>query len=285
MKLDIGIASWQNPDRLDETITALRANTQSDWKLFVIDNASPDPRVKEVIERHAREEPRVVPVYKGTNTGYAGAVNQLLRMADTEFVAYVDNDCVVRTNGWDTALAVPLQRHHEVAMAFPATYVSYPIKRPDYTEILWGTGCFWMLKRARTDTIGFFDEELGHQEEVDYQTRLRLDGWRIVAVPGVNIHHYASSTVSPEAAARIEAGVIRWVNKWAAYFGGKAVNYHSPNVIRFEDWPVNALYLEEWYKERLPDLNHEPETLRIEGREYDLIKVPRYRHLYRERII
>lgn len=284
-QIDIGIASYQSPEKLDRTISALRRHTRSDWRLLIVDNASPDQRVREVIKDHADRDSRIIPRLLDVNTGYAGAVNEILRWADTKFVVYSDNDAEIRTPGWDDILAGYLERHHELAMVFPGTYVSYPIERVGYTEILWGTGCFWMLKTARIGNVGYFDEELGHQEEVDYQTRLRLDGWRIGAAREVQVLHHASSTVSPESKARIDAGVIRWVNKWAAYFCGKAVNYYSPNVLRFEDWPVHALYLEEWYRLHLPGLNDDPETMRLGGRDYDLIKVPRYRNLYRGRII
>lgn len=284
MRVDIGIASYQNPQKLDKTLRLLRRNSVLDWRCFVIDNASPDPVVRSVIERHASEEPRIVPVLRDMNTGYAGAVNTFLEMSETTFVGYLDNDAYVQSHGWDQALVDPLTKHHELAMTFP-NGGSYPIKRTYYTEVLWGVGFCWMLNRQRFVEIGGMDEEIGHQEEVDFQTRLRLAGWRIAAVPQVNVKHDATSTMNPASQERINNGVINWVNKWAAYFGGKNLNYYSSNVIRFEDWQVNALYLEEFYMERLPDLNSSPETIRIEGKDYDLIKVPRYPNLYRNRII
>jgi hypothetical protein len=35
----------------------------------------------------------------------------------------------------------------------------------------------------------------------------------------------------------------------------------------------------------MPDLNANPEVVVLEGREYDLIKVPRYKDFYKGRII
>ena len=62
-------------------------------------------------------------------------------------------------------------------------------------------------------------------------------------------------------------------------------NYHSPNVTRWEDWPPNALYLEEWWKTRLPGLNDHPESVTVDNRQYDLIKVPRFKGFYTGRVI
>lgn len=290
--LYIGIASWQNPDALAQSIRHIQANTTGDFKLLVFDNASPDPRVREVILAATAEDKRIYPDFNGENLGYVGAVNRILQWADWEnahHVAYVDNDAFVRTPGWNERLAEPLNRHHEIAMSFPLRYGSYPIARAGYTEILWGLGCCWILSVARSREIGLWDAALGHQEEADYAIRLRLAGWKLAGVD-VDVHHQAKATNDPAAQERINAGVINFVNKWAAYFGGKGVNYHSPNVIRFEDWNINQLYLEEWYQTKqaqgqLPRLNQSVRQATVEGRSLDVVETFRYPHLYRDRLI
>ena len=85
---------------------------------------------------------------------------------------------------------------------------------------------------------------------------------------------------------RINRGVREFVDKWCRYFCGKNINYHSPNVLRWEDWPPNALYLEDWWKQT-PSLvnNDSPESFKCNGQEYDLIRVPRFKNFYRGRII
>lgn len=286
MKIDLGIASYQNPTKLDRCLELIRQNTVSDFRCLVVDNNSPDPDVKKVIKKHADADVRIIPLYLDKNVGYAGAVNYILDWAETNNVGYVDNDAYVMTHGWDEKLANHLEANHEVAMVFP-NGGSYPIKRPRYTEILWGVGFCWILNRQRYKEIGGFDTEIGHQEEVDFQTRIRLGGWRIIADPTVQVAHDSTSTRDPASQERINQGVINWVNKWNKYFVGPAITYHSPNVTRFEDW--TAIYMEEWYQQQpeLQGLNDNPETMYIAalGREVDLIKVPRWQHLYRGRII
>lgn len=287
--LTIGIASYNNAERLDSAITNLCMNTTGDWKLFIVDNNS-DALTKEVISKYVAADPRVIASFLDHNVGYVGAVNSIMKFAQSNgshYVAYCDNDCDILTPGWNEKLEAVMEQHHDVVMAFPATYISYPIQRNGYTEILWGTGCMWMLNTSRIDEVGYFDEELGHQEEVDYQTRLRFAGWKIGATPEVQIRHYSTATTNPEAQERINQGVIKWVNKWNRIRVGPQVNYFSWNVTRFEDWM--AAYLEEWYMQQpeLKDLNKNPETVYIAalGREVDLCRVPRWQHLYRDRII
>lgn len=286
MRIDLGISNYNYPEKLDRCLTKLRENSTSDWRCLVVDNKSTDPNVKIVLDRHSSEETRIIPRYMESNTGYVGAVNEILSWAQTNNVGYLDNDAYVMTKGWDETLASYLEANHEVAMAFP-NGGAYQIQRPRYTEILWGVGFCWMLNRQRYLEIGGFDTEIGHQEEVDFQQRLRLNGWRIVADTTVQVQHDANSSRNPAAQERINNGVINWVNKWNKYYIGPHVTYHSPNVTRFEDW--TASYMEEWYQlqPELKGLNDNPETIYVQalGREVDLIKVPRWQNLYRGRII
>jgi GT2 family glycosyltransferase len=286
MRIDMGTASYNNPEKLNMMLTNMRQNSISDWRFLVVDNASTDPGVREVIERHASEDSRIIPRFLDNNSGYVGAVNQILEWAETDYVGYLDNDAYVITNGWDEKLAGYLATNLEVAMAFP-NGGAYQIPRPKYTEILWGVGFCWMLKKQAYLRIGGFDTEIGHQEEVDYQTRLRLDGWKMIADPSIHVRHDSTSSNDPASKNRINEGVVNWVNKWNKHYVGPNVTYHSPNVTRFEDW--SAIYLEEWYQSQpeLKGLNENPETVYIAalGREVDLIKVPRWTNFYRGRII
>jgi hypothetical protein len=112
-----------------------------------------------------------------------------------------------------------------------------------------------------------------------------MAGYKCAALPAVKIAHDATASTNPEANERIARGVVNWVNKWCAYFCGKNINYYSPNCMRWEDWPPNALYLEEWWKRKLGGINDQPEELDVDGAKYDLIKVPRHSGFYRGRII
>jgi GT2 family glycosyltransferase len=289
--LHIGIASWNAPECLQKSIQCIQAKTDGDWKLLVVDNASTDPRTREVIEQ-ALPDPRITAEFRDTNTGYAGGVNGVFDWAIREnahHVAIVDNDAYVGEQGWNTKMATIMDRHHEVAAVFPLCFSSYPIKGPNYTEIMWGLGCFFMISVARVKEIGGMDETLGHQEDPDLCQRARMAGWKLAGVP-VQVQHTANATTNPAARERIDAGIVRWVDKWASFYGGKGISYHSPNVLRFADWPVNALYLEAYFQkaqqeERLEKLNQNVRQIEFEGQTYDVIEVLRHPHLYRDRLV
>ena len=284
-RLDIGICSYgADPAKLMRAVESVKQFSVTNWRCFVIHNPSPgDERAREFISGLAAD-PRFVPVWMSENVGYVGAVNELFRIAETEYIAYMDFDAEVLTRGWDETLCGYLDRFHELGIIFPNGGHS-PIPRGAYTEVLWAAGFCWVLSRMAQRKAGLFDTDLGHHEEVDYCTRLKLEGYKLAGAPEVQVAHHETSTRSPESQERISAGVVRWMNKWTAYFGGKNLNYHSPNVLRILDWPVHALHMEDYFKAKLPGLNDDPEVVTIDGAEYDLIRVPRPKGFYRGRII
>lgn len=287
-RLDIGVASYRNPGKLRRTLETIEHSSSTDWRCFIIHNPSDghdDQEAREVIEDAVRRNARFVAVLMGENVGYAGAVNELLmKRAETEYIAYCDNDIEIRTAGWDEKLCFHLDRFHEIGMIFPNGGAGM-MDRGNYHEVMWGVGfCFVLNRLAMMDT-GFFDEQIGHQNECDYCLRVRMAGWKCAAVPGIHVAHHATATTDPAAIERINAGVRAFVDKWNYYFNGKNFNYHSPNVTRWHDWPPNALYLEEYYRTKLPGLNANPEVVTIDGTDYDMIKVPRFKDFYRGRII
>lgn len=282
-RLDLGIASYRKTDKLRKTLECLVANSVTDWRCFVVDNAS-GAETKEIICEFAARNSRIIPVWIEQNIGYAGAVNKILELAETEYICYLDDDAYVQTHGWDEQLCSYLDRFHEVGLIFP-NGGAYGIQRTSYVEIMWGVGFCWVLNRLAMKDTGAFDTTLGHQEEADYSQRVRMAGYKCAAAPEIQVQHDATATSDPASTERISRGVVRWVDKWNRYFNGKQFNYHSVNVTRFEDWPPNALYLEEYWKLRLPNLNDAPEVVNVDGRDYDLIRVPRFSGFYQGRVI
>lgn len=284
--LAIGIASWQNPDMLANAVRAIQAHTVGEWNLFIIDNNSPDARVERFLRRVEAEDSRINVEYRADNIGYVGAVNRLMHWASechAEILVYCDNDAVIGQPAWNTAMLAPLEQFHEVAMTCPLKFSAYPLVRSGYTEVLWGLGCFWAVRVTQALDVGDWDMTLGHQEEVDFQMRLRLKGWRIAGVE-LDVVHEAKASSSPEAQQRITQGVINWMNKWLIYFCGPNVNYFSSNVVRFENWPLNSVHIEEWFQ-RNGLVTEDCEQRTFNGRLYDMVKVPRTPNLYRGRSV
>jgi GT2 family glycosyltransferase len=291
-RLDIGVASYRNPEKLRATLASIEAQSRTDWRCHIVHNPSSDEEgtraVAVISDARCRNERFLGATLMPKNVGYAGAVNEILQHAQSEYIAYLDNDVEILTPGWDETLCSYLDRFHEIGMIHP-NGGAYQIPRGAYTEIQWAAGFAWIMNRLCYAEVGGMDTKIGHQNECDLAMRVRMAGWKCAAAPEVQIAHHATATNDPAANERIARGVREFVDKWNRYFNGKNFNYHSVNVTRWEDWPPNALYMEEWWKLQFSggDLmcNRLPEVITVEGREYDLIKVPRFKGFYRGRII
>jgi GT2 family glycosyltransferase len=307
VRVDVGVASFGNPEKLDRALASIRAMSTTAWRCLVFDNPHPDDDIREktrlVIVRHASEDPNIVPYSSPTNVGYVGAVNHLFAWAEhVECIAYMDNDAEVLTPGWDAQMVALLREHREIGIVFPNSG-GYPIPHDGYEEVLWAAGFCWMTTRQAAEKARwhhsyklthaalhepppYFDPSLGHHEEVDFVTRLRLCGYTAAALPSIRVAHHESATRDPASQERITLGVQRWVTKWNRYFCGEGVDYFSKQVTRHEDWLPSALYLERFWKQHLgDDFNATPETRMVGGVERDLCRVPRFPGLYRGRIV
>ncbi len=84
---------YDTPERwLGRAIESVRAQLYTDWELCVADDASPAPHVRRVLERAARRDPRIRPVFRPTNGRIAEASNSALAIAHGEFVVLMDSD-------------------------------------------------------------------------------------------------------------------------------------------------------------------------------------------------
>ena len=286
-RLDIGIASYGNPQRLQQTLASIKQQCRTDWRCFVIDNPGPAPEVRGIIEEAARQDARFVPVFLDANVGYAGAVNKLFELAETDHIAYCDNDIEIRTPGWDEKLCEVMDANAECGWVFPGRG-HYGFHNGRYDECLWNAGYCWVLRKDAAYSVDLlcspaeyrfgcncrqFCTCLGHHEEVDYMIRLRLAGYQIGCRPDVNVIHHETATQANAAdhkpGGRIHDGVVRWMNKWNNYFCGRQLKYsmtaYDPSALRYTDWHPCALYLERMTLGRFPDWNQKPRIVNVPG--------------------
>jgi glycosyltransferase involved in cell wall biosynthesis len=313
VRLDIGIASYGNMEKLKATMDSIVANSVTDWRCFIIDNPGPDPETRPMIEAYCEKDPRFIAVFMGFNAGYAGAVNKLFDLSCDANIAYCDNDIEINTHGWDLAMCRFLEDNPKCAQVFPG-YGHYGFFNGVYHECLWNAGYCWMAnkqafialldKEHLTGGLGLYlptihwpmDKSLGHHEEVDLMIRLRLAGFNIGAMPDIHVSHHASATNSPESDKRIHVGVVRWMNKWNRYFNGDVLIYpnpdpdsgegYDPRATRYTDWPPCALYLERFTLATFPDWNKSPRTVQVPGvGEMDAVEILKPKGCYVGRAI
>jgi O-antigen biosynthesis protein len=76
----------------DKAIQSVRDQLYPYWELCIADDASTDPQVKEIIERHRAEDQRIKVIYRSENGRIAKSSNSALELAQGEFIAMLDHD-------------------------------------------------------------------------------------------------------------------------------------------------------------------------------------------------
>jgi GT2 family glycosyltransferase len=77
---------------LEQAINSVRQQLYPDWELCIADDASSDPAVRQLLERHRAEEPRIKLVYRADNGHISASSNSALALASGDFVALFDHD-------------------------------------------------------------------------------------------------------------------------------------------------------------------------------------------------
>lgn len=87
---------------IDECLTSLRFQSYPLLDIVVVDDGSPD-RSMEIVERHARRDPRVR-IVRRENGGLSAARNSGLAAAAGEFITFVDSDDTLTVDGLKQAM-------------------------------------------------------------------------------------------------------------------------------------------------------------------------------------
>ncbi len=220
------VLNWNGARDTYKCLASLRAlHYPGELKVLVIDNGSREKLSPDLGEKF----PEVELIETGKNLGYAGGNNIGLRRAVEEDFTYacILNNDVTAMPGFLTALVDAAGKRDRVAAAgakLLATgepgmlYMTYgeityrqslvrlagwrERERPvgaageDTREVEWVPGCCLLLSVAALRAIGFFDEEFfAYHEDVDWCTRARRQGWRILYVPAASVYHWGNSSL------------------------------------------------------------------------------------------
>ncbi len=222
------VVHWQ--DAADTLGCVESVLAEAGTQVIVVDNGSADP-VGDLLARHA---PHVACLRSEQNLGYAGGANlgmreALARGADT--VLLLNNDVRLRPGATAAALHI-LTGDPRVAVVGPKVLLREDTGRlwlawgrvtwrqslvaldgagvPDgpawsaARDVEWVAGCTMWLRTTALEAIGLLDEAFfAYHEEVDWCTRARRRGWRVVYCPQAVVTHTGRGTAGGSRAVRI----------------------------------------------------------------------------------
>jgi len=219
------VLNWNNPEDTVDCVRSLKASTYSNLSILLVDNGSTDDSANLFKERF----PEIELIETGENLGYAGGNNVGMRHAisqGAEYVFLVNNDVTVAPE--TVSRLVSATEGHESTGATGALvfwrdepeklYAAYGVvdfseaivklkgrnsRSPDRfsepMEVDWVLGCAILLRRKAIEDVGELDERFfAYHDEVDWCTRARKKGYRIVLVPGARVWHAGQSSTGGE---------------------------------------------------------------------------------------
>lgn len=217
-RVSIIVLNWNGRHLLVECLSALRAQTLSDFEMIVVDNGSQDGS----LEWLGANAPDVQVIRNDTNLGFATANNQGIRVARAPLIAVLNNDALPEPD-WLQVLVDVAAREAGVGMFASRILLREPAGTIDSLGIevdragmawnrAWGrcaadrlaeqpievfgpSGAAAVYRREMLDQVGLFDDEFFiYYEDVDLAWRAQWAGWRCLYVPQAIVLHAHSAT-------------------------------------------------------------------------------------------
>lgn len=225
MSIDIVIPVYNAAILLERCLIALDRHTAPNAaRVTVIDDASPDPQIKPLLDAWQQRSPlRPVVLRNELNLGFVGSVNRGIAATDGD-VLLLNADTEV-TPGWLARMRDALASDQRIASVTPfsnnAEICSWPefckaaavpadpdriacafasSGAPSYPDLPTAVGFCMLIRRATLAAIGDFDRATfgrGYGEENDFCLRAAAHGWRNVLADDAYVVHAGGGSFAP----------------------------------------------------------------------------------------
>jgi O-antigen biosynthesis protein len=206
--------------------------TNGDWELCLVDDASQAPHVARELEAAARRDPRVKIRRRRQNGGIVATSNDALAMAEGEFVVLLDHDDRLHPEALEL-VAAALDGDPEADYVYTdedkisrVGVHSGPFCKPDWSPERLRTQMYTchlsVLRRSLVEEVGGFDPRFEGSQDWDLVLRVSERARAVLHVPRV-LYHWrtlASST----------AGSGEEAKPWAFEAGARAVQAHCERI-------------------------------------------------------
>ncbi len=218
-------------DVLWETLDSVRRQSFGNWELCVVDDASPSPRVRDMLDRVAAEEPRVKVAHRDENGGIVAASNDALALATGEFIALLDHDDEFHPDALrlvDAAIGDDAEVDYvytDEDKIDESGHHGSPFLKPDWSPERMRTQMYTchlsVFRRSLVEEVGGFKDDYEGAQDWDLVLRATERSRKVLHVPRV-LYHWRSIATS--------AAAGEDVKPWAFEAGKRAVQAHCDRI-------------------------------------------------------
>lgn len=215
IEVTVIIPNYNNVELLDNLLRSLK-KSDTPYKTIIVDNNSQDDSVELV----KKEYPEIKLIENDTNRGFAKAVNQAIKIADTKYVFLLNNDTIICPNTISSLLNTI--KKDENIFSVSSKMIQYHNKNliddvaDEYTLLSWSKKVGFnhdiseyaedmevfgvcagaaLYNRKYFDIIGLFDEDFeSYVEDMDLNFRARIYGYKSYYSSNAIVYHYGSAT-------------------------------------------------------------------------------------------
>lgn len=216
-RISIIIPIYNAAEDLSECLILLSKYTRKPYRLILVDDNSPDPKIGEILDK-AQNELGAIVIHNEENIGFSGSVNRGIQAAEEDDVILLNSDARV-TSEWLEGLLVAAGSSAKIGTVTPMSNRAGAFSAPEpgndnllpqgatesdyarafrresyglYPVVPTGNGFCMYIARKCLDETGLFDQEAfprGYGEENDFCMRAMRKGWRHIIDDRTYVYH------------------------------------------------------------------------------------------------
>lgn len=181
---------------LRDCIESVQAQVYENWELVIVDDASPDEGVRDIIREYAEADDRIKVKFLKKNRHIAGATNEAFAMAAGEFIGLFDHDDllwpnalyeVVKALNDDKTLDFIYTDEDKIGKSRHDHFNAFfkPDWNPDFLHSVNYITHFAVIRKSLVEKVGGQREEYNGAQDWDFFMRLTSETKKIHHVPKV----------------------------------------------------------------------------------------------------
>ena len=124
--------SYNSASFIEESISSVIQQTYNNWELIIVDDASTD-HSRDIINRMAKQDKRILPIFLSSNSGSAIARNTAINNSKGRYIAFLDADDIWRREKLEKQIA--FMRENDFAFSFTSYQPISEDRKKLYREI------------------------------------------------------------------------------------------------------------------------------------------------------